>query len=241
MAAFFRGFGDAIGSVYRYVTGEELAQEVVGRNRRAAENTENARLNWERNAEARGRAMVNMERTAEDELRRAGVPIIGRPRAASRRRGSYVEARYTADNGSQRLAHFSAHPVGGPGSKIGPFHGKVETAGQPTYEARAVPRFYRDHEAHPNLPTFGNEYVGIRPTNPRNASRPPAPPVRSHAPEVLKALGHGYSYGLEQHVLERNRRNQRGQRGQPYRGYGGDKRRKTNKRKHSRKSHTRRR
>lgn len=199
-------------SAYDYVSGTEIAQGIAGANRRASYNTNQAQKNWLSNAQARGRAAATMERVVEEELDEAGIPS-GKARSKTTRSGSYLSIPYTAASGVQRNAHFSAHPVQNPtmrASAIGPFHSKVETDGQPTYQARAVPRFNRN-----GLPSFGTDYVGVQ-------GRVPVPPVTSHAPAVFDALGRGYTAGLQQHVTSK-------------RTYGGKSRKNVKPRKTSRK------
>lgn len=206
--------GDIAKSAYRYVSGTQIAQGIAGANRRAGQTTNRAHQNWIDNAQARGRAAATMERVVEEELDEMGIPS-GKARATTRRSGTYLSIPYTAASGVQRNAHFSAHPVQNPTmlpSAIGAYHAKVETGGQPTFQARAVPQVNRS-----GLPSFGNQYVGVK-KGVRGAV--PAPPVTSHAPGVFEALGRGYTAGLHQHVASKS----------PYSGRGGDKRRKTVKR-----------
>jgi hypothetical protein len=207
-------FGDMFKSAYDYVSGTEIAQGIAGANRRASYNTNQAQRNWLSNAQARGRAAATMERVVEEELDEAGIPS-GKARSKTTRSGSYLSIPYTAASGVQRNAHFSAHPVQNPtmrASAIGPFHAKVETGGQPTYQARAVPRFYRENGG---VTSFGTDYVGVQ-------GRVPAPPVTSHAPAVFDALGRGYTAGLQQHLSSK-------------RTYGGKSRKTVKRRKNSRK------
>lgn len=201
-------------SAYDYVSGTQIAQGIAGANRRASYNTNQAQKNWLASAQAKGRAAATMERVVEEELDEMGIPS-GKARATTTRTGTYLSIPYTAASGVQRNAHFSAHPVQTPAmtpSAIGPFHAKVKTNGQDTFQARAVPVFRRTNAG---MPSFGTDYVEVK-------GRVPAPPVTSHAPAVFEALGKGYTAGLQQHMASKS----------PYRGRGGKKtmkRRKTSR------------
>jgi hypothetical protein len=171
-------------SAYPYYSGVQVGQELAGRNKRASYYTNPAQEVWYQNPQARAQALSTMETSASRSL---GIPQTN-VTAHTRRSGTYVNAKYTSATGEPRVAHYSAHPVGGPGSLIGPFHAKAETYGKPVYQARNSPQFYPEHQG---IPSFGERFVEVK-------GEVPGPRVTSHTPAVFGALGQAYTSGLQQ-------------------------------------------